>query len=308
MRLRIALRLLVTIPLSGVVIASILSAGWLVLGSPTVARGTTWFSITKVGDSEFIGAPDQPFFTLVLGNDSRSISEDTGLGDAIHVIGVNPATGQASILNVPRDTEAPGGGKINAFNSNGGLPAMVEQLNRMMGIEIKYAITTNFTGFMAMVDEIGGIDIDVPPVTEGDGKWNDDNTGAFFEPGPQKFNGSQALAFSRDRYDFETTGDVTRSANQARLIIAALATLRAQNPGDTGTLKLAATLARHVTTQNLSLSEIYRLGRLALTVDPTVIKNLTIPVGGGSGTNLSVGAGASELFSDFADDATLQNH
>ncbi|MBJ7262165.1 MAG: hypothetical protein JHD17_09710, partial [Acidimicrobiia bacterium] len=58
----------------------------------------------------------------------------------------------------------------------------------------------------------------------------------------------------------------------------------------------------------LSLSEIYRLGRLALTVDPAVIKNLTIPVGGGSGTNLSVGAGASELFSDFADDATLQNH
>ncbi len=307
MRRHAALRLLFTIPLTGLIIAGILSAGWLVLGSPTVARGANWFSVTKVGDSEFIGAPDQPFFALVLGNDSRSL-EDTGLGDAIHVVGVNPTTKQASILNVPRDTEAPGGGKINAFHSNGGLSATVEQLNRMMGIEIQYAITTNFTGFMAMVDKIGGIDIDVPPVTEGDGQWNDDNTGAFFQPGPQKFNGTQALAFARNRYDFEVTGDLSRTANQARLIIAALATLRAQNPGDTGTLKLTATLASHVTTQNLSLTEMYRLGRLGLTIDPANVKSVTIPVGSGSGSNLSVGAGASELFSDFADDAILQNH
>jgi len=307
MRRHAALRLLFTIPLTGLIIAGILSAGWLVLGSPTVARGANWFSVTKVGDSEFIGAPDQPFFALVLGNDSRSL-EDTGLGDAIHVVGVNPTTKQASILNVPRDTEAPGGGKINAFHSNGGLSATVEQLNRMMGIEIQYAITTNFTGFMAMVDKIGGIDIDVPPVTEGDGQWNDDNTGAFFQPGPQKFNGTQALAFARNRYDFEVTGDLSRTANQARLIIAALATLRAQNPGDTGTLKLVATLASHVTTQNLSLTEMYRLGRLGLTIDPANVKSVTIPVGSGSGGNLSVGAGASELFSDFADDAILQNH
>ncbi len=307
MRRHAALRLLFTIPLTGLIIAGILSAGWLVLGSPTVARGANWFSVTKVGDSEFIGAPDQPFFALVLGNDSRSLA-DTGLGDAIHVVGVNPTTKQASILNVPRDTEAPGGGKINAFNSNGGLPAIVEQLNRMMGIEIQYAITTNFTGFMAMVDKIGGIDIDVPPVTEGDGQWNDDNTGAFFQPGPQKFNGTQALAFARNRYDFEVTGDLSRTANQARLIIAALTTLRAQNPGDTGTLKLVAILASHVTTQNLSLTEMYRLGRLGLTIDPANVKSVTIPVGSGSGSNLSVGAGASELFSDFADDAILQNH
>ena len=127
MRLRIALRLLVTIPLSGVVIAGILSAGWLVLGSPTVARGATWFSITKVGDSEFIGAPDQPFFTLVLGNDSRSISEDNGLGDAIHVIGVNPATGQASILNVPRDTVALAGADQIALGKDQGLARRAAQ-------------------------------------------------------------------------------------------------------------------------------------------------------------------------------------
>ena len=83
-----------------------------------------------------------------------------GLGDSIHVIGVNPATKQATMLNVPRDTEAPGGGKINTFHSQGGLPTIVDQLDKMMGIHIDYAITTDFPRFVNMVSGPAGIAID----------------------------------------------------------------------------------------------------------------------------------------------------
>jgi hypothetical protein len=60
--------------------------------------------------------------------------------------------------------------------------------------------------------------------------------------------------------------------------------------------------------ENVSYQELYRLGRLALTIDPANIKNVVIPTGGGSGTNLAPGPGIDSLFADFRDDGVLQSH
>lgn len=293
-------RLLVTIPLCGGLVAGLLAGAWLALGRPNPASGTTWFQVQKVGEAHFSGAPDQPFFFLALGNDGRA-DTDPGLGDAIHVIGVNPAAGQATIINVPRDTQAPAGQKINSYHSLHGLPGIVDQLNQMMGVRISYAITTNFPGFIGMIDEVGGIDVNVPRAL------HDTFSGAFFEPGPQHLTGDQALRLSRDRHDY-SEGDIARTGNQALVIISALATLRAQNPGAVGTARLVAILGRHIRMLNVDLTELFRLGRLALSIDPANVRNVTIPVGSGSGTNLTVTAAAQSLFADFRDDAMLQNH
>jgi LCP family protein required for cell wall assembly len=292
-------RLLIVIPLCGVLVAGLLSAAWLVLGRPTPAKGAIWFQLTQFGDTDYSAAPSEPFFFLALGTDARA-NTDRGLGDAIHVIGVNPAARQATILNVPRDTTAPSGDKINAYHSLNGLPGIVEQLNQMMGIQIKYAISTDFFNLSAMVDEIGGVDVNVPF------QFADDDSGAFFEPGVQHLTGDQVLRYSRDRKDW-VDGDITRTANQAHIIISALATLRAQNPGDAGALRLVSILGRHVHMMNIDLVGLWRLGRLALSIDPATVKNITIPVGSGSGSNLAVGGGAQELFADFADDGIVQS-
>lgn len=294
-------RLLLAIPLCGLLIAGMLGATWLALGKPNPAAGAVWFQVTKVGDAEFSGAPDQPFFFLALGNDART-DADKGLGDAIHVFGVNPATHTATVLNVPRDTQAPSGDKINAYHSLQGLPGIVGELNKMMGIEIQYAITTNFPGFINMVNELGGITVNLPEA-HSDAQYS----GAEFAAGVQAVTGDQALAISRNRHQW-TTGDIQRSQNQALLILDALTTLRARNPGDAGTMTLVATLARHVVTQDVSLTDMYRLGRLALSIDPTTVKNITVPVGSGAGSNLQLTGDAQSLFADFADDGILQTH
>lgn len=295
-------RLLIGIPLVGLLLAGAVAAAWLAVGAPRPASATTWFTVHRVGSgASFTDAPTAPFYVLVLGNDARTDAEP-GLGDAMHVVGVNPATGDASILDIPRDTEAPSGGKINAFHANGGLPATVAQLNRMMGIDIAYAITTNFPGFVSMVDEIGGVDIEV---TE---PMFDFDSGTQFAPGRYKMMGESLLAYSRDRKSYPAEGDRQRTVNQGKAIIATLATLRAQNPGAAGTAKLVATLARHVRTDNLDLKQMYDLGRLALNLDPARIKNVLVPTGAGGGSNLAVTPAARDLFADFADDAILQNH
>jgi len=293
-------RLIATVSVCGILLASLVSATWFALG-PDLAAGSTFFKIQKVSKSEsdFSGAPTAPFFFLALGNDSREANAN-GLGDSIHVIGVDPATKQGTMLNVPRDTEAPGGGKINAFHSQGGLSAIVDQLNKMMKIHIDYAITTDFPRFINMVNALGGIAIDLPyDLTDGP------YSGADFRPGRQGVDGDQALSIARDRHDFDRQGDRQRTYDAGLVILAALETVRERHRSMVDTIELIATLAGGVTTENVSMDELFRLGRLALSLDPADIKNCTIPTGAGGGSNLSVAPQAAALFADFADDATV---
>jgi LCP family protein required for cell wall assembly len=286
-----------SILLTGALLAGTVTVAWVALGSPS-ADATTWFQVEKF-DSSYSGAPEEPFYFLELGNDGRT-DADKGLGDAIHVIGVNPALGQATMLNVPRDTTAPSGDKINAYHSLEGLPGIIRELNQMMGIEITYAITTNFQGFVQMVDKLGGVTVDVPqPLDDPDG------SGAFFPiPGPTEMAGEHALQFVRDRHDF-TGGDIDRSFNQGSLILAMLAQLQAGDTSPAETLRQISILGLHTKTEGLGLTELFRLGRLAMNIDPANVKNITIPVGGGSGTNLAVAPDGQALFADFADDAVV---
>jgi len=285
--------------LTGALIAGLLTAAYVALGSPS-ASAAAWFQVTKF-DSDYSGAPDEPFYFLALGNDGRT-DADKGLGDAIHVIGVNPALGQATMLNVPRDTTAPSGDKINAYHSLEGLPGMIRELNQMMGIEITYAITTNFGGFIALVDALGGVTVDVPmPLDDPDG------SGAFFPvAGPTLMAGEHALQFARDRHNF-TAGDIDRSYNQGSIILATLAQLQAGDTSPGETLRLVSILGRHVRTEGVDLTELFRLGRLAMRLDPAQVKNITIPVGSGAGTNLQVQPQGQQLFADFADDGVVQS-
>ena len=302
-RPRTVLLTLIGPPLCGVLLACMVAAAWVATGLP-LARGETWFTIQKVppvaGASFTSGEPDQLQFFLVVGNDSRD-PNGVGLGDAIHVIAVNPGAKAASIIDIPRDTSVGGGGKINSILANGGLSQFTQAISQFVGVPIKFAMTTNFAGFTDMVDEFGGIDVNVQQ------PMHDENSGADFDPGPQKLNGPGALAFSRDRHSF-AAGDISRSQNQGYLIITALQNVQQRAVGAGGVLSLLSNVGRHVQMENVSFQDLYRLSRLVLTIDPANIKNVVIPTGGGSGTNLTPAAGIDSLFADFRDDGVLQSH
>src|SRR5262249_3544898 len=230
-------------------------AAWVATGLPTFAKGDTWFRIRKVpptGQASFTsGRPDQVQFFLVVGNDSRD-PNGVGLGDAIHVIGVNPQAHAASIIGIPRDTSL-GGGKINGILAQQGLGAFTGTISNFVGVPIKFAITTNFDGFVSMVDEVGGLDVNVLE------PMHDPFSATDFDPGPLHLNGDGALAFSRDRHSFGA-GDVKRSENQGYLIISALQNFQARNTGPSGVLNMLGTLGRHVQMENASFSHLYPLG------------------------------------------------
>ena len=179
---------------------------------------------------------------------------------------------------------------------------MADAVSQVTGAPITYVIRVNFPNFVQMVDEMGGIDIDIPAA------MSDSFSGAEFGVGPAHLTGDQALAFSRDRHSFNN-GDLTRTSNQGLLIISALQTLEKRNLSAGNTVRLVATLGRHVKLDAVSIGELFQLGQYALTLDPANIKNVVLPVGSsGSGTNLVKTDAAASLLSDFVDDGVLESH
>jgi polyisoprenyl-teichoic acid--peptidoglycan teichoic acid transferase len=222
-------------------------------------------------------------------------------------VGINPAAGRATILNIPRDTwtDIPGRGldKVNAGYYHGGPELQARAVSALVGIDIGVVLSTGFEGLVAMVDELGGVDVDVPIA------MNDPKSGAFFPAGTVRMGGEDALAFSRNRS--LPGGDFTRTHDQGILILAALAKLHAAAPTAADTLAWLSVLARHTRIDGIGLGELYRLGRLGLSIDPAQVRNVTMPGTVGSAANQSVvfaGAAASALFADFRDDAILQRH
>lgn len=275
--------------------------------SPSDAsRGEAAVEVIKVDEGRFRPVPGKPVFVLVMGQDARP-GEAQSRGDALHVIGINPEAGRATILNIPRDTwtNIPGRGidKINAANYYGGAALQARAVSALVGVNIPIVLSTGFQGFADMVDELGGINVDVPV------PMNDPKSGAVFPAGTVRMDGGAALAFARNRS--LSGGDFTRTQDQGILILAGLSKLRDSAPTGANTLKWMAVLARHTRFDGIGLGDLYRLGRVALSIDPENVRNVTMPGAAGSAANQSVvfaGAGAPGLFADFRDDAILQNY
>ncbi len=279
-----------------------ISVGCVTPSSPSIGQAAV--EVIKVEEGRFQPRPGKPVFVLVMGDDARP-GETQSRGDALHLIGINPEAGQATILNIPRDTwtNIPGRGmdKINAAHYYGGPALQARAVGALVGVDIPIVLSTGFVGLVAMVDELGGVDVDVPV------PMNDPKSGAMFAAGRVSMDGGSALAFSRNRS--LAGGDFTRTQNQGILILAGLSKLRASTPSAANTLQWMAVLSRHTRYDGVGLGELYRLGRLALSIDPAKVRNVTMPGTTGSAANQSVvfaGGSAPGLFADFRDDAILQ--
>lgn len=233
--------------------------------------------IRRAHEGSYHPDPAKPVFLLALGSDARIGNPDAGRFDAIHIVAIDPVTKRATIVGIPRDAwvQIPGRGsdKINAAGI-GGPDLMLRTVEQLSGCRFDYYLFSAFEGFMRLVDEFGGLPVDVP-VRVRDRQANQ----LDLQPGPQVLTGRQALGYARSRKGsaaFTPRGDFDRSVHQGDLMIAALAKARAELEGDPGlVLKYLAIMLRHVKT-NLPLAESLRLGMLAVRVSPAGVANFVI--------------------------------
>jgi len=187
---------------------------------------------------------------------------------------LNPETHEASLISIPRDTRAylPGRSwdKINAAHAYGGPLLAMRSVEDLLGIPVHYYIRTNFQGVEAIVDALGGVEVDV----EMDMHYVDPAQDLVINlrKGLQTLNGDKALQYLRFR---NGGGDIARIRRQQKFIAAVV-----REAMSLGTLLRAQSLAREAIKYidtNLATGEILDFVLLATRIEDPKIEMATLP-------------------------------
>lgn len=135
---------------------------------------------------------------LLLGSDKGG-----GNADTIIVASYDTKNQKVGVLSVPRDTmvdrDWSRNGKINAALGHGGPELLAEEITKTLGVPIDYYFHINLQGFVALVDELGGVDVDIPVDMNYDDPYQ--NLHIHFKKGPQHLDGQAAMEAVRYRHD-----------------------------------------------------------------------------------------------------------
>ena len=203
--------------------------------------------------------------------------------DTMILLTIDPISKTAGMLSIPRDmwVNIPGFGygKINtayylgeAYKLPGVGPGLaIKTVENFIGVPIQYYAQIDFGAFTQMIDEIGGLDIEVSETITLD-PIGQHNTIYDLPPGNYHFDGAHVLAYARARY---TEGDdVDRARRQQQVIFAIrdkilslgmLPTLVAKAPA------LYQELSTGIHT-NMSLDDAIKLGVLGMQIPQENIK------------------------------------
>ena len=175
----------------------------------------------------------KPFTILLLGIDSegQGIKEASSFnGDTIMLVSFDPVTLNATIFSIPRDTyvKMACGGRLNKINaaSWGGTTCMVKTVQDLTGINVDYYAKINFKGVVDLVNVLGGVTVNVPiSFCEQNSNREFGDALICLEPGVQKLDGEQALAFARHRHSLPL-GDFQRAQHQQMIVEAMIQSMK----------------------------------------------------------------------------------
>lgn len=181
----------------------------------------------------------KPTTILMLGRDFANTDQRVtdNHSDSIMILRTDPSHHRLAYLSIPRDLRVPipgnGEQKINAAMQIGGPELVVRTIRDLTGstLQINHLMIVDFAQFKNLIDNIGGIDINVPaPILSnkfdcpydaaGCARWK----GWRFAKGLQHMDGKRALIYSRIRenqLDPRDT-DISRGGRQQAVLRAAL--------------------------------------------------------------------------------------
>jgi len=162
----------------------------------------------------------EPFVLYISGIDQYGdVKSVRGRSDVNQIVVVNPRTNHILLVNTPRDYYVQLSGTTglkDKLTHAGiyGIDKSIKTLEDFYNVDIDHYLRVNFNTLIKVVDVIGGIDI------YSDKSFTAHTNGSVkVSMGWNNFNGTEALAYSRERYTY-TTGDHHRGANQQQVISA----------------------------------------------------------------------------------------
>ncbi|MBI4129628.1 LCP family protein, partial [Candidatus Peregrinibacteria bacterium] len=271
---------IITIIIAGVCAAVLLAVAWNLLQT---LRAFSLQTILSAGSTTIAEDVYGQTNILLLGN-GDSTHDGVDLIDSIIIASLDRKTESIALLSLPRDlyflhTDDRGAGRLNSLYrdekyalkrkglderdaSMAALRTLAKEISTALSIEIHHVVKADFMGFIAAVDAIGGIPIDIPAdITDPSFPGPEYTTETFsIRKGRQTLDGQTALKYARSR---STTSDFDRSVRQQLLLDALGKHLRAigllTKPNKL--LALFNIVNKHIET-TLSLRELLTLAKI----------------------------------------------
>lgn len=162
-----------------------------------------------------------PISILLIGLENYTSDFKGGRTDSLMVATFNPVLKTMKLTSIPRDTyvfiDAKGRkDKITHAYGVGGRDETIKTVETLLNIPIDYYVQVNFNGFKDIIDEIGGVTVDVPFDFH---EYTDTHPRKRinFTKGKSTLNGEEALAYARMRKS-DPRGDFGRNDRQKELI------------------------------------------------------------------------------------------
>ncbi len=172
----------------------------------------------RPADLHFVAGPGV-FTVYISGIDDRNGLVSRSLSDVNIIAVVNTNTHRAALISTPRDyfVETPvSGGEKDKLTHAGlyGVNVSRETLENIYDMQLDYIFRVDFSGFIRIIDAVGGVDINVDQAF---------SVGGYeYAEGMNHMDGAKALLYARERKSF-SDGDRARGRHQMQLIHAVAA-------------------------------------------------------------------------------------
>ncbi len=228
---------------------------------------------------------------LVLGRDKKAY-----LTDVMMIVNIDNSKHSMTVMQIPRDTYVSGGyptNKLNAVYStiyhnqlgyNGGNESdaakyardeFTKLIENGLMVHIDYTVVVNLTGFKRIVDDVGGVDVDIPfPMDYED---PDQDLHIHIPAGRQHLNGEMAEGFVRYRYGY-ATADLGRQDAQKQFMFALFSKVKStMSVTKIVELKNLVTNVYTNVETNMGTDDTLAFAKYILAVDSSNVRMMTIP-------------------------------
>ena len=186
------------------------------------------YKIKKKNSNSAKQVDSKVFNIYISGIDTYGSISTVSRSDVNIIMTVNMNTHKILLTTTPRDAyvKIPGGGadQYDKLTHAGiyGVETSEQTLENLYGIKIDYYARINFTSFLKLIDQLGGVTVHSDQAfTSLHGKFD-------FPVGDIQMNSEQALGFVRERYSLDG-GDNDRGKNQEKVISAIVNKLASLN-------------------------------------------------------------------------------
>lgn len=217
-------------------------------------------------------ASGKAFSVLILGVDGDGKQTRT---DILVLARYEPRQNMLSLVSIPRDTRAEIPGrerpeKIGHAHAYGGPELTVKTVEKLLGVDIPYYVRLDFRAFAELVDELGGVELDVEKAMHYDD--NSQDLHIHLRPGKQVLDGDKALQYVRFRHDNQ--GDIGRIKRVQKFLLALIESQK--KAGMSNLRNLVSTGMKYVDT-NLSAPQALALAKQARNLDQMTVVTASLP-------------------------------